>query len=165
MTPVESERAPQSISEAVSRLEQLSLRAKNNELVQAIQLPLWYEQERGAPNSFLRSSLFAAIQGKDRVYCKAVEITASKDYSIKYTGEQLNQEDLSVWQTLVHITRETPLGDVCHFTAHGILKKMGSHTGGDEHHRLHETITRLMGAVVEIRFESDLVRRFIWGNL
>jgi hypothetical protein len=30
------------------------------------QLPLWPEPVRGAPNSFLRSALFAAIQGKTR---------------------------------------------------------------------------------------------------
>ena len=31
-----------------------------------VQLPLWPEPVRGAPNSFLRSALFAAIQGKTR---------------------------------------------------------------------------------------------------
>jgi hypothetical protein len=31
---------------------------------EVIQLPLWPDPVRGAPNSFLRSALFAAIQGK-----------------------------------------------------------------------------------------------------
>jgi hypothetical protein len=31
-------------------------------------LPYWPDATRGTPNSFLRGSLFAAIQGKDRRY-------------------------------------------------------------------------------------------------
>ena len=33
-----------------------------------IQLPLWPEAKRGAPNAVLRAALFAAIQGKGRQY-------------------------------------------------------------------------------------------------
>ena len=33
---------------------------------QIVQLPLWPEQTRGTPNTFLRGALFAAIQGKER---------------------------------------------------------------------------------------------------
>ena len=33
-----------------------------------IQLPLWPEPKRGAPNAVLRGALFAAIQGKGRRY-------------------------------------------------------------------------------------------------
>ncbi len=47
------------------------------------------------------------------------------------TGEQLNQEDLSVWETLVHLARTHPLGNVCQFTAYGL--------------RLNPTLIRLYG--------------------
>ena len=87
-----------------------------------IQLPLWYEEERGTPNSFLRSALFAAIQGKDRKLLKGATLASSKDVTVKYTGEQLNQEDLSIWETLVHIARQHPLGNVCQFTAYALSK-------------------------------------------
>ena len=33
-----------------------------------LQLPLWPEATRGAPNAVLRAALFAAIQGKGRQY-------------------------------------------------------------------------------------------------
>ena len=121
---------------------------------EVIQLPLWFEPERGAPNSFLRTALFAAIQSKDRQFFKGVEIAGSKDVSIKFTGEQLNQEDLSVWETLVHLAREHPLGNLCQFTAHGLLKKLGLNTGGKEHKRLHQTITRMIACAVEIKHEG-----------
>jgi hypothetical protein len=38
----------------------------------------------------------------------------------------------------------------CHFTAHGLLKKMGLNTGNHEHKRLHSTIIRLTACAVEI---------------
>ena len=39
-----------------------------------IYLPTWREDRRASPNSFLRSALFAAIQGKDRRYLNEVEM-------------------------------------------------------------------------------------------
>jgi hypothetical protein len=119
-----------------------------------IQLPLWFDQERGTPNSFLRSALFAAIESKDRRFLKETILASSKDVSVKYTGEQLNQEDLSVWEALVHLAREHPLGNVCRFTAHSMLKSLGLHTGGAEHRRLHTTITRMIACAVEIKHDG-----------
>jgi hypothetical protein len=125
------------------------------------QLPLWYEPERGTPNSFLRSALFAAIQGKDREYLTEVTLASSKDITVKYTGQQLNQDDLTVWEHLVHLARQHPLGTICHFTAHSFLKMLGLHTGGDEHARLHSTITRMIACAVEIRHNG----KFYVGSL
>jgi hypothetical protein len=119
-----------------------------------IQLPLWHDLERGTPNSFLRSALFSAIQGKDRQFLTEAVIASSKDVTVKFTGQQLNQEDLTVWDTLVHLARSSPLGNICNFTAHSLLKSLGLHTGGKEHTRLHSTIIRLTGAVVDISHEG-----------
>src|ERR1700692_4064849 len=47
-----------------------------------IQLPLWFEPERGTPNSFLRSALFAAIQSKDRRFLKEVTLASSRDVTL-----------------------------------------------------------------------------------
>lgn len=120
-----------------------------------VQLPLWYEQERGTPNSFLRSSLFAAIQGKDRVYLKESVLASTKDVTVKYTGEQLNQDDLTVWDTLVHMAREHPLGTVFQFSAHSLLRRLGLHTGNTEHKRLHSIIIRLTACAVEITHNGN----------
>ena len=126
-------------------------RAESN----VIQLPLWFEHERGTPNSFLRSALFAAIESKDRKFLKEATLASSKDVSVKYTGEQLNQEDLTVWEALVHIARREPVGNICHFTAHGLLKSIGLHTGGAEHRRLHTTITRMIACAIEIKHDGQ----------
>jgi len=55
------------------------------------QLPLWPEPVRGAPNSFLRSALFAAIQGKTRKRVKKQFLASIHSVTVRYTGEQLDQ--------------------------------------------------------------------------
>jgi hypothetical protein len=119
-----------------------------------VQLPLWPEPKRGAPNSFIRSALFAAIQSKDRQYMKETLLASQDGIVIKYTGEQLNQADLDVWETIVHLAREQPLGTFCSFTAHGLLKALGLPTGNSQHKQLHSTIIRLTACAVEVTHEG-----------
>jgi hypothetical protein len=119
-----------------------------------IQLPIWPEPRRGTPNSFIRSALFSAIQSKDRVFMKEVVVASQKGITVKYTGEQLNQEDLTLWETLVHLSKDDPLGNKCVFTAHKILKAMNISPGGDQHKQLHSAIIRLTACAVEITHED-----------
>jgi hypothetical protein len=49
-----------------------------------IQLPLWREDQRGTPNGFLRSALFAAIQGKDRADLKKAQLFSQQGITITY---------------------------------------------------------------------------------
>ena len=118
------------------------------------QLPLWPEPKRGAPNSFIRSALFAAIQSKDRQYLKEQVLASQDGITVKYTGEQLNQSDLDVWETIVHLAREQPLGTFCSFTAHGLLKALGLPTGNSQHKQLHSTLLRLTACAVEVHHEG-----------
>lgn len=138
------------------QLDKLGRAVVEREKTRVVQLPLWPEPKRGTPNSFIRSALFSAIQSKDREFIKGVTIASQQGIEIKFTGEQLNQEDLTLWETLVHLARQNPLGYSCSFTAHGILKAMRLNTGGDEHRRLHEGITRLIACAVEIRHSGQI---------
>ena len=115
-----------------------------------IQLPLWPEAKRGAPNAVLRGALFAAVH-KDRQYMRRQELIATQDgVTIRYTGEQLDQADLDVWEQTLHLARTQALGTECHFTAHGFLKSLGRSTGKHNHDWLKASLVRLAGAVVEI---------------
>jgi hypothetical protein len=124
-----------------------------------IYLPTWREDRRGSPNSFLRSALFAAIQSKDRVYLNKAEVFSQQGISISYTGQQLNQEDMTVWLALVDLMKKDPLGTECKFTAHEILKYMGLPTGGTQYERLALTVRRMTACLVEIETE-----RYIYGE-
>ena len=136
------------------KLAQMKEVSRQREAAQVIQLPLWPEPKRGTPNSFIRSALFAAIQSKDRVFLKEATLASQKGITVKFTGEQLNQEDLSVWETFAHLARQHPLGHLSEFTAHGLLKSLGMHTGLSQHKQLHSTIIRLTACAVEITHEG-----------
>ena len=115
-----------------------------------LQLPLWSEATRGTPNSFLRGALFAAIQGKEREYLKG-QLLASRDgIKIRFTGMQLDQSDLDVWEQAAELARHHPLGNVCHFSIYGFLKALGRNTGSKDHEWLKDVFRRLMSSGVEI---------------
>jgi TrfA protein len=115
------------------------------------QLPLWPKAAPGAPNPILRSALFPAIQSKDRHFLDKALIASLKGQEIKFTGKQLNQEDLEVWLHVLDLARDHPLGDICHTSAHGLLKALDRSTGNSQHKQLHESMLRLQAHGLEIK--------------
>ena len=129
---------------------------------QVLQLPLWPAAKRGAPNAVLRGALFPAIQGKNRVGLLRKELLATQDgVRIRYTGAQLDQADLDVWEQVLHLARTQALGTKCYFTAHGFLKALGRSTGKHDHAWLGESLARLSATSVEITAS----RRTYFGSL
>lgn len=115
------------------------------------QLPLWPESVRGTPNSFLRGALFAAIQGKERRYIKGVVLAAQPGVEIRFTGMQLDQFDLDVWEQAVQLAAKHPLGNVCHFKIKAFLRELGRHDGKTDREGLMDSFRRLMSSGVEIK--------------
>jgi TrfA protein len=154
-------KASKRVQDIQERCLELAEVTRQRESAQVIQLPLWPEGKRGSPNSFLRSALFAAIQGKDRTFIKDKTLFSQKGNTVKFTGERLNQEDMTVWLALADLARHHPLGTECSFTAYGILKHMGLKDGGEQRERLHANIKRLSACLVEI----ETCRQVYGGSL
>lgn len=114
------------------------------------QLPLWPEPTRGTPNTWLRGALFAAIQGKERRALKRELLATVDGISIRYTGWQLDQSDLDVWDVIVHMSRCRPLDTPIDFSAHAILRELGRDVGKSQHEWLKDAIARLYSGGVEI---------------
>ena len=127
---------------------------------EVIQLPLWPEAKRGAPNAVLRGALFAAVH-KDRPYLEGALLAAQDGITVRFTGKQLNQADLDVWEQVLHLARTSALDTECYFTAHSFLKALGRSTGKMNHEWLQTALERLTGAVVRI---SDGQRTY-FGSL
>ena len=125
-----------------------------------LQLPLWPEAKRGAPNAVLRGALFAAVH-KDRRYMDREILAAQDGITVRFTGKQLDQADLDVWEAVLHIARLQGLGTELHFTAHGFLKALGRQTGKSGHDWLRSAFARLGATWVEI---SDGRRTYL-GSL
>ena len=138
------------LMEFSQKMQQQDTRKKRGP-AKVIQLPLWPEAKRGVPNAVLRGALFPAIQGKNRGGLLRQVLIATQDgVTIRYTGWQLDQADLDVWEHALHLARTQALGTKCYFTAHGFLKALGRQTGKSGHKWLGEALVRLAGAVVEI---------------
>ena len=115
-----------------------------------IQLPLWPESKRGAPNAVLRAALFAAVQGKGRIALDRELLAAQNGITIRYTGWQLTQSDLDVWEQALHLARTQALGTRCRFTERGFLKALGRQPGGQNVDWLRSAFARLGASWVEI---------------
>ena len=127
---------------------------KAQDQAQVVQLPLWPEPARGVPNSALRGALFAAVQGKNRCYIKGKLLAVQSGIQIRFTGMQLDQSDLDVWEQALHLARHHPLGTRCEFTAHAFLKALGRKTGKSDHEWLKDVFRRLMSCGVEITHDN-----------
>ena len=90
------------------------------------------------------------------------ELIAAQDgFTIRYTGEQLDQSDLDVWEQALHLARTQALGTQCRFTEKGFLKALGRQSGKSGREWLRSAFARLTATAVEI---SD-GRRTYGGNL
>ena len=114
-------------------VKEMAERAKNRprpvELPQkpiAVQLPLWGNEIRCMPNEILRSALFnARNRNQPRRYLKN-ETIAILDQSarITFTGEELRQNDESVWLQLIHLAKDIPIGNAIEFTAYSMVQAL-----------------------------------------
>lgn len=119
-----------------------------------VQLPLWPAPTRGTPNSFLRGALFAAIQGKERRALKAEVLAAQGDIEIRFTGWQLDQFDLDVWEQAIQLAAKHPLGNVCLFKIKAFLRELGRHDGKTDREGLLDAVRRLAACCVEVKHGS-----------
>ena len=141
----------------------VSKKSKAIEKTKVYQLPLWHEPERGTPNPVLRGALFAAVQGKNRAAFQRQLIACQKGLQIRFTGIQLDQSDLDVWEQALHLARSHPLGTRCDFSAHSFLKALGRHTGKSQHEQLANSFARLAGCCVELTDQQE--RKTYGGSL
>lgn len=116
----------------------------------AVQLPLWPEPVRAVPNGFLRSALFGAIAKGPRRYMYGEQVAALEGIEIRYTGQRLDQGDLDVWESVLHVTRLQNMGEQCRFTAYSLLKLLGQADAGTNRETLHKRLIRLKANAVEI---------------
>lgn len=130
-------------------------------------LPPWPPHTRGIPNVVLRSALCAAIGKGNRAYFDQEPIASFKNFSILYTGQQLDQGDLSVWLMILHYARmqKVRLGEPFRFTAYSMLAALRKTDTGGNRKVLHKRLLRLKANGVEIVHEhrtygGSLIQQF-----
>lgn len=125
-------------------------------------LPHWQDSVRRVPNVALRSALFGAISKGHRPYLERVEIHALGGISILYTGALLDQGDLDVWETVLHLARMQELGAECRVTAYRLLKDLGKTDTGKNRAILDKHLSRMKATALQVRvgehsYEGSLI--------
>ena len=127
-----------------------------------IQFPLFPETSRPVSNDMARSALFSCIQGKDRRFIKDILLATVEGLEIRFTGEQLNQDDHDLLMQLVFMAQYKPLGAWVMAPAYGILTALGRQIGGKQYRELRIDIARLTASMVIIRNTKTM--REVFGH-
>jgi len=132
------------------------------ERLSQFELPFWPAAVRAVPNGFLRSALFGAIRKGTRAYLEREEIRAQEGIRIIYTGPRLDQGDLDVWETILHIARTQALGDECTVTGYQLLKALGKTDTGSNRATLECRLSRMNATGLDVKvgkfsYEGSLI--------
>lgn len=133
---------------------------QQREAAKIYQLALWPETKRAMPTEFVRSALFAAIQGKSATYIERAEIANANGLSIFYTGHRLTQVHADVWEGIMHLARGAPEATVVKFKAREFLRLIGRHTGKRQREELRLWWAHLTATCVEIHDKKNGRRYF-----
>ncbi|MBM4257966.1 MAG: TrfA family protein [Deltaproteobacteria bacterium] len=135
---------------------------KEREAAKVYQLSLWKDPQRGVPNEFVRSALFPAIQPNKARYVRGETIFSQNGFTITFTGRQLTQCDLDVYEAIMHLARGTQEGNKVRFTAYQLLKLLHRHTGKSQYKWLLDVLQGLTATAVSIERDG---KRVFWGSL
>jgi hypothetical protein len=139
--------------EARGRAASAVRKATPPEELEIVYLPMWPEGFRGIPNGILRSALFGVVRKGRRTFENDVQKASLKGTTIRFTGQQLDQSDLDVWEYCLHLCRERGLGVKIEFSNYHCLKTIKRSQGGKNVEWLKSVLHRLMIAVVTIHEE------------
>lgn len=137
------------------------------------QLPFWPGEVRCAPNEFRRSALFnARNRNQPRRYLDGVVLAMLGKGRITYRGEELRQDDCTVWLQLVKFAAETPLGEYVEFTPHAFCMAVGWTPTGDAYAHLRKCLSRLQATSLafyaertQVTISLSMIPEFCWQDL
>lgn len=119
-------------------------------LPKVIQLPLWPEPQRAAPNVVVRSAIFGMLsRGKEREYCKNEVLAAWGTNRIRFSGLRLDQYDADIWFQALHYAQIQQSPSVT-FTARSFLRALGRTQSGQDAARLDASITRMVATALTV---------------
>jgi TrfA protein len=132
-------------------------------------LPMWDDDNRGVPNPIIRSGLFGVGNTVAREFMQKMPIASLSNYAISYTGQDLQQDDLSVWMSLINLARNQPMSDSILFTGYALVKDLGWRMHSESYKRAQESIERLKVTGIEIStnnretaYSGSLIREYAW---
>ena len=137
-----------------------------------VKLPTYPELVRVVPNLVLRSALFCAgkkAKKGTRDSLERQEIHAQDGIRIIYTGSRLDQDDLDVWESVLHAVRHQAIGNQCRVTAYQLLIDQEKTDTGINRDTLNERLSRLKATAIDVTagrygYEGSLIDEVFRDN-
>jgi hypothetical protein len=134
-----------------TRIDSASRERARQRLLSDKQLTFWFEDKRGVPNEIVRSALFSAKnRNVPRMNFKHELMAVIGDGELIYTGEELRQDDETVWLQLIHLARENGLATPFEFTPKKFCEEISWSVNGQSYTHLEECMTRLQATSLKI---------------
>jgi len=117
-------------------------------------LPFWPDHTRGVPWVALRSALFAPVRSGTRRSMQREKLASISTYEIRFTGIQLDQADLDVYEQVLHLAKAIPLGRAVEFKTRQMLSELGRSQGGKDREWLLKSLARMQACAIEFRLSE-----------
>lgn len=123
-------------------------------------MPWCHDSRRSAPNVLLRSALFGTFAKKDRKKVDNKLIYCSNGIEIKYSGEQLDQDDLEIWLQVINLAsylggcNKYYISNKILFSSNGFLRQMGKSGGSSNTNNLMLSLERLKENSIRINTQG-----------
>jgi hypothetical protein len=114
-------------------------------------LPEIYESKRAIPNVFLRGGLFGLVRKGKRALVGDKTIFTMSQYQMSFTGYELDQNDLELWDTLIYLAKDRQINDELRLTLYDLCKQMNLTDAKSNYDRIINRAKRLAFGKVSIK--------------
>lgn len=114
-------------------------------------LPEIFEDKRAIPNSFLRGALFGMVRKGRRALVENQPIFTMSQYEVRFSGSELDQNDLELWDTLIYLAKERRVDNELRITLYDLCQQMRLPDNGINRKTLVVRIKRLAFGQVNIK--------------
>lgn len=128
-------------------------------------LPEIFEDKRAIPNSFLRGALFGMVRKGRRSLVGDMPIFTMSQYDLTFTGYELDQNDLELWDTLIYLAKERNVNNELRITLYDLCQQMRLSYNQERSKKLEERALRLQLGQVKIQTNNKTFAGSLINNV
>jgi Replication initiator protein A len=133
------------------RLEDIKKEGKMLSTPMGQLLPEIFKEKRAIPNCFLRGALFGMVRKGKRTLVENKKIFTMSQYEIFFSGSELDQNDLELWDTLMYLAKRNNVDNELRITLYELQKVMRMPDTGANRKAIIARIKRLSFGQVSIK--------------
>lgn len=114
-------------------------------------LPDIFEEKRAIPNVFLRGALFGMVRKGKRALVGNKPIFTMSQYEVFFTGFELDQNDLEVWDTLMYLAKDRQVESELRMSLYELCQQLGLADQKINRENIFNRAKRLQGGQVFIK--------------